>query len=266
MAFEGLKEKYKGWPMPRRMAASAVLGLLPGLYLLLDDSGAKAEMLVATQKTQEETRARFEADRQSKADLPKLEEKQAYVEEQMEKAKQSLPDTIRIEDILEKAATIARETGVQLRLFDPVPEVCRETAGEEAPLKFIEAPIRTRIYGRYNQIAAFMDRVVHLESSIFVKRIILSVSPIPVPAATAREMTPLQVAKAERENIRVLSDFELTVYRDVTPSDEQGLCQPQGGGDPTTLPPEGAPVESPEGTPPPPEGVPPPPEGVPTPA
>ena len=85
------------------------------------------------------------------------------------KARKLLPEKIRVEDILQKVATIARDVGVQLISFTPKPEVKQETGYPS-----VEIPIETQITGRFVDVASFIDRLVRLETTIFVRSVAMN--------------------------------------------------------------------------------------------
>lgn len=209
MDFEELKERYKLLPLWARFLIAAVLGILPGAYVYYDEGDALQAQLEQETSNEATARDKFESSRQQKANLPKLEEELAFTEEQLLKAKKKLPDSYKIEDVLQKAATIAKEVGVKLVQFDP---------GDEVPhvedYKYVELPIKTELQGRFSQIAAFFDRVVHLENSIFVRKIEMTRNTLEKATdATLAKKTEFQIARENRQNVRLKAVFDLVIFR-----------------------------------------------------
>jgi Tfp pilus assembly protein PilO len=231
MQLDELKDKYKAAPLWARLLAAAVIGMVPAAYFYMEDSETLAAALADAQGKESQAKQQFETAVDRKKNLPKLEEQLAFTEEQLIKAKKSLPDSYRIEDILEKTATIANETHVKLMSFDPGDE-----QPHDSPSMYVVLPFATQIVGGFAEVAAFFDRVVHLESSIFVKNIELTratAEPSGAPAARARpganvdpavaaSQAAYQSAQAARQNSRVGAKFQLSIYRAMTDGETAG--------------------------------------------
>lgn len=227
MDLDELKQKYKQVPMWGRLLGAAALGLLPAAYTYMEESVVIENDLVTAQAAETAQRTEFENSRSMKARMPQLEEELAIIESQLAKARQALPDNYKIEEILERIATIAKETGVKLQRFDPGDEVQIRT-----PTHYVELPIATEIEGKFSQVAAFFDRVVHLESSIFARKLALTVATAgtdgsgaraarpAAPGADGTTLTPYQAAVEARQAVRVKTAFQLSVYRAPTPGEE----------------------------------------------
>ena len=233
METEELKERYKILPMWARLSVAALIGVLPAIYVYYDEGdGLQAELEQVTGE-EEVARLKFEKAREKKTNVPKLEEKLAFTEEQLVKAKKKLPDNYRIEDVLQKAATIAKEVGVRFVSFDPGDE--KRGLGD---YKYMEMPIATEIEGRFNQIAAFIDRVVHLEASVFVRNVALE------PAEgedglrkkgqgneAAIDAAPsFEEAQRSRSELRVQGKVELVIFRGMSEAEAVGadMTLPEG--------------------------------------
>jgi Tfp pilus assembly protein PilO len=215
MDLDSLKERYKKHRLIYRLIFMALLGLVPGLYIYLDQ-GSVAEADRETASTEvEAAKEQFEKSKKRREDMPKLEEQLAFTEEQLEKAKAKIPDTIQINEILQKIATIAKELDVQLRDFDPDAELPGEGA-----FRFIKMPIKIKVSGPFVQVVSFFDRIVHLEKIILVQDVTMEGNEIEddrsgdalVPPGGAK-MTLVQKANAQREKIRIDADATIAVYR-----------------------------------------------------
>lgn len=212
MDIQELKEKYKAIPVHIRLLIVGVLALAPAAYTLYDEGSALDEKLVTARSLEDANRQAFERDRSKKGNLPKLEEQKAFTMEQLEKARKRLPDQVRIEDILQKAETIAKETGVRLKVFRPEKEV---GGGDE--FKYMELPITTEITGKFNQIASFYDRVVHLDGTVYLRKIDIA----PLPAALQEsgkkaQLSDAEKARRERADLTLAANFQIVVYRSMT--------------------------------------------------
>ncbi len=216
MELEDLRDKYKILPMWSRVLIAVVIGILPGVYIYLDEGQILEDGLIEAESQLDAARVSFEAARKKKQELPKLEAELIFTEEQLAKAKQKLPDAYKIEEILHDAASIAKKTGVKLKNFKPGIEQVRQEA-----YPYVELPIATEIEGSFNQVASFLDMVVHLEGSIFVRQLELN-------RLTAKDretrtepgaVQTYEEAKAARQGVRVASRFDIVVYRGVGPQD-----------------------------------------------
>ncbi len=229
MDFEEIKERYKLLPLWARFLIAGIIGLLPGAYVYYDEGDSLQTQRDDADVKEGEARAKFEHARKQKANLPKLEEEMAFTEEQLLKAKQKLPDSYKIEDVLQKAAMVAKEVGVKLVVFDPA-EI--EIQHPEA-YNYVELPIKTEIQGRFGQVASFFDRMVHLENSVFVRRVEMARAPIdrrfesgfPNQSGSPadQQKSEFQIARENRQNLRIKANFELVVFRGMTKAEEDAI-------------------------------------------
>lgn len=161
MDVKELIERYKAMPVRNRMLSVAGAGLLMPAYSYINDLPPLEEQLVAVQGEQSEAQRKFEKVEQERKNLPKLEEELKFVEGQLTKAKALLPERIQIEDILQKTASLAKETNVKLRDFTPGAE--QEIVGD---YRYAEVPVALSISGSFVNIMGFYDRLVHLGSNV----------------------------------------------------------------------------------------------------
>ncbi len=252
MDFEEIKERYRMIPLWGRFLIMGIIGLLPGGYVYWDEGEALQIQLDEASAAEVDARTKFEDSRKQKANLPKMEEDMLFTEEQLRKAKQKLPDDYRIEEVLQKAATVAKEVGVKLVGFDP---------GEETKhfqnYNYVEMPIKTEIVGRFSQVAAFYDRIVHLENSIFVRNIEMKPAAKKAsatgtdgqPIQQEQQKTDFQLARENRQNLRLSATFDLAIFRSMSDAEaiapkegEEGDGRPtKGDAPPNDVPTEGAP-------------------------
>ena len=233
-ALEELRERYKLLPLAGRLLLVGALGLLPALYIYLDEGATLEEMQNSLQQQVEESRQKFAQASQKHSNLPKLEEQLQSTQEQLVKAKKKLPDTYQIELILEKIATIAKGNGVIMSLFDPTEEV-----KHQQPYPFVELPIIIEVLGTFDQVAHFLDQVVHLEGTIFLRS-------LQINRAENRDLAALQEgdaagklnletdkrslfqkAKDARSNMKLKTHLELVVYRSMTNLEANGAGKPE---------------------------------------
>src|SRR5690606_31585950 len=117
MDLDDLKERYKSVPVWGRCVAALVIGAMPGLYFYTDEGAILEEQLTSVETKVRAAEQTLANKMSEKAQIPKLEQKLAFTEDQLEKAKKSLPDKLDIDDLLQKVASIAREIGVTLDEF-----------------------------------------------------------------------------------------------------------------------------------------------------
>jgi type IV pilus assembly protein PilO len=248
METEELKERYKVLPLWARLGIAALVGALPALYIYYEEGDVLAADLETVIQDEESARIKFEKAREKKTNVPKLEEQLAFTEEQLVKAKKKLPDSYRIEDVLQRAATIGKEVGVRFVSFDPGDE--KRGTGD---YRYMEMPIATEIDGTFNQIAAFMDRVVHLESSVFVRNIAMAPVDEAAEGAVPKDATGLdenalptfEEAQRARRDLRVKGKFDLVIFRGMTEAEATAPDVMPEGMDVPTEAPEVVPVDKP---------------------
>jgi len=220
ISFDELKERYKMLPVWARLAVAFSIGLIPCFYLYFDEGAVLNDKLVESQQQVLSSRQKFEEARKKKANLPQLEEQLAYTEEQLAKAKLKLPDRIVIEDILQKAATIAKQTGVQLSSFNPSPDIVHTQ-----PYQYVEAPIATEVIGRFAQVATFFDRLIHLDGTIFMRHIELTRQEADGKNGNRANqdegtISAFDLAQNARHDIKVHAKFDIVVYRSLGERDQ----------------------------------------------
>ncbi len=263
MDMDEIKSRYKGLPAWGRLLGITLLALLPAAYTWWDEGEALDEKLAAAHASEDTNREAFERDRSKKGNLPKLEEQKAFTMEQLEKARKKLPELIHIEDVLQKIATIAKETGVKLKVFRPLKEI---KGGQE--FKYYELPIATEINGKFSALASFYDRIVHLEGTVFVRNIDIS----PKVGEKVDGRPGIKVSEADRERreraeMTLDSAFEIVLFRGMSAAEQltaeaeagmlnEGAGNGSGSGGKNRAPPPAG--EPPGGTPPPVDGAAPP--------
>lgn len=218
MDTEELKSRYKAFPIWGRLLGVALLGLLPAAYTWYDEGDALEARLVEAQGAETAARAEFETNRAKKQNMPKLEEQLEFTDTQLKKARLKLPDSFLIEDVLEKVGAIAKETGVKIVLFKPGVEA---RAGGD--FKYVEKPIATELRGKFAQLMAFFDRVVHLEATIFIRNIELTPFSDAKPdgeEVRAQRLSAFETARRARADLLVAAHLDLVLFRGMTESEK----------------------------------------------
>lgn len=213
MDTDELRERYKSLPIWARLLIALGVGLLPGVYIYFDEGESLAADLEQANQEKETAQAKLDRAVAKKKKIPQIEERLAELEEQLAKAKKALPESFRVEDVLQKTATIAKETGVKLALFNPE----QEKPGK-GDYRYMELPIATEIDGKFNQIAAFFDRLVHLEHSLFIRNIDIGavVGDPGKDAANNAKKSEHELAVQARQSLSAKGKFQIIVYRSMT--------------------------------------------------
>lgn len=228
MDMDDLKEKYKGVPVWGRCLVAVVLGSLPGLYVYTEQGEGLDQQLNETEDRVRAAEADLETKMGQKARIPKLEQELAFTEDQLEKAKKSLPDKFDIDDLLQKVASIAREVGVVLSDFTPADEQEKS----EGEVRFVQLPVSIGMTGKFHQVATYLDRLAHLETAIFVENLTLArnfadkeVANTPVArGATAGGENSHESNKAKRKDMSMSATYTMVLYRGANDSDGDPLA------------------------------------------
>lgn len=247
MDLDELKERYKNSPFYLRLLLGIFLGSLIGLYVYLQEGEAYEIELQSETENRRQAKTQFENTQKRKENLPKLEEQLAFTEEQLEKAKTKMPDTIHMEEILQRIAAVGKEMDLKIQEFDPQNQVYRD-----GDFRYAEVPIRVRVVGKYFQVTGFFDRVAHLEKLIHIRNIALKGEIEPdanaVLGNNARIVVPEQEANLIRNRIRVVALADLVVFRGLKPGEAipaevnaPGAAGAAPGAPNAAAPPNGAP-------------------------
>ena len=85
------------------------------------------------------------------------------LEVRLTQALQELPDKKEIPDLLSSISSLARDAGLDVSLFRPVPEVIRDF--------YSEVPVAISVEGTYHQVATFFDEVGRLSRIVNINDI-----------------------------------------------------------------------------------------------
>ena len=254
MGLDELKDKYRAFPIWARLMMALIIGIAPGACSYFDEVESVEAGLTEAQNREEAARMKFEADRKTKANIPKLEEELDFTEGQLEVAAKRLPESYLIETILSLTATNAKQAGIYLTSFKPSCEL-----KGEAEFKYIEREIAVTATGKFQQIAGFFDKMVHSDVMLFIRGIVIE--PRPATAIAGPEITPFQAAENARRDLTLNATFKVVVFRamkdeeaevfenkencDAVPADELTPPPEAINTPPTDAAPTPAPVEPP---------------------
>jgi Tfp pilus assembly protein PilO len=219
MNFEELANRYQMVAMKWRIIVALTLGLIPGLQVYFEDIGPlKTEKTIA-EETLEKARQKYEEARQKLSRLPLLEKELVRTETELKNVSRLLPDSIHMDDVLQKMSLFALETGIEIQVFDP---------GEDKPgpenIRYMEVPIAVALRGRYSDVMSFFDRIVNLEKLFQIKEFDFTLDPVgpPPPVGfTPPETTTVEGQKYNRANARVVANGTISAFRSMTIQEEE---------------------------------------------
>jgi type IV pilus assembly protein PilO len=97
------------------------------------------------------------------AKLSKAEERLKDLEGRLQSALEQLPDKSEIDNLLEKISNVARESGLELNLFQRKEENFKDF--------YAEVPVLVSVTGTYHQVATFFDEVSRLPRIVNINQI-----------------------------------------------------------------------------------------------
>jgi len=81
----------------------------------------------------------------------------------LKQALRELPNDREIPELLKRVSAIGKKAGLEIRAFQPLPEVKREY--------YAEVPVSIEVYGSYHEVAMFFDRLSKLGRIVYVRDI-----------------------------------------------------------------------------------------------
>jgi len=212
MDLEDLALRYREIPLKIRIPVLCLLAIAPGAYDLYDrlDPVNAALQTAYADKAVEEGKLKEALEKHQK--LSKVQEELASYELLVKEATKKLPDSIFMDQILQKTELLAEDMGLALKNFRPGKEISSETA-----FRYIRLPIHLDIVGTYGQIAAFFDRIAHLEVIIHIEDVNLTVE----GSMGGNEQGKLiftgdKADQKRRSQTRLRASCEMMVFRTLT--------------------------------------------------
>lgn len=193
-----LISRFKALPQKQRVLAAIVVGALYPAYVWSEDLPPLEEQLESAQREESAARAKLEKLERDVKKLPDIEAEFQLTQDQLAKAKALLPEKIPMEEILAKTASIARETRITLKEFQPAAE--KEIAGD---YRYAEIPIGVSIQGQFGNVMSFYDRMAHLSGNFRLRGLKIN------PTASGSEA----VGSKSRGGIDVQSTATLVFFR-----------------------------------------------------
>lgn len=81
----------------------------------------------------------------------------------LKQALRELPNDREIPELLKRISAIGKKAGLEIRSFQPLPEIKREY--------YAEVPVAIEVYGSYHEVAMFFDRLSKLGRIVYVQDI-----------------------------------------------------------------------------------------------
>ena len=163
MQMADILERLSALPRSQRLALYTLLYVAIGalfwfmVYTPSTDEASqlqtKNDELVQTKKT---VKARAENREQ-------FEEELAQLKLDLKQALRELPDDREIPELLKRISSLGKKAGLEIRKFQPLPEVKAEY--------YAEVPVALEIYGSYHEVAMFFDRLSKLDRIVYVQDI-----------------------------------------------------------------------------------------------
>jgi type IV pilus assembly protein PilO len=183
------------------IALVAYLGLISSALADIDAETAKRAALSTKRdevKARAENRAAFEAELETLA-------------AQLKQALSELPNDREIPGLLSEIDGLARKSGLEVRRFQPLPEVKHEY--------FADVPVQVVMDGGYHEVAIFFDRVSKMNRIVSVEDIELG-----DPKESGSETTLTVTGKVV--TFRFLTEEEIKAV-----SEEKDKAKKKGGGE-----------------------------------
>ena len=137
-------------------------------------------------------------------DLPKVREEVKQLDLKLKVVLRELPDKREIPDLLDSISNLARESGLEVHLFRPLPESFKEF--------YAEVPVSIIVEGTFHQIATFFDEVGRLSRIVNINQI------------------GLRDPKVLEDRVLIKSDCLATTFRYLEESERIQASQENEGG------------------------------------
>ena len=198
---QDLMEKLAPLPRAQRLAIyGLVCVLIMALFYTLVWSSGSEELAGLETKITEQTTKRDEVKRRA-ANRAESERELEELTEALKNALRELPNDREIPELLKRISTAGKKAGLEMRKFQPLPEV--------AMSYYAEVPVSLEITGSYHEVAAFFDALSKLGRIVSVQdikldkpeeragKVFLNVSG---KAVTYRFLTEEEIAKKKADD------------------------------------------------------------------
>lgn len=146
------------WPIQARIVLIAVIMLLIFMIGYWLDISNERLRLRSTHVTLSDLKTTYEAKQQEAANLDAYRHQLALINQQFNLLLQKLPSRAQVPGLLEDISKIGNSSGLQFKLFKPLPDVVKDF--------YVEIPIQMEVIGSYHQIASFISQLANLDRII----------------------------------------------------------------------------------------------------
>ncbi len=212
MELSEVVEFYKNSKLSIRLS---ILVVLLGLYILsntvtLYEDLSEQVVSLDSQIVKQENNLKKAQEKKRK--LPAIEAKLDETRKQLALAEERLPDNFRIDEVLRNATTIAKNSGVVVKVFNP-----GEPAMSDTDFKYWELPIFMNIIGGFSEIATFLDEILHLKTVVHIKNLKLSLT----EKASEKEKNSkffdeIEQQRNQRKKSKLNGEVSLMIYRSLS--------------------------------------------------
>jgi len=143
--------------------ASYLFLLVAAFFLLISPTLADIDM---TNARNTELRAKRDEATKRAANKPAFEAELSELNIQLKKALRELPEDREIPALLSEIDSLARKSGLEVRKFQPLPEVMKEY--------YAEVPVQIVMDGGYHEVGVFFDKVSKMNRIVSVSDVVLS--------------------------------------------------------------------------------------------
>lgn len=168
MDLNDILERFGKLPRVQRVAVlSLVLVILVAMFWTLVYS-PKSEELDQLQTRHAELAAEKDKVKRRAENREKFEAELQELTSQLKEALRELPNEREIPDLLKRISSVGKKVGLEVRRFQPLPEVKQEY--------YADVPVSLQVYGSYHEVAMFFDRLSKLGRIVYVRDIAMEES------------------------------------------------------------------------------------------
>jgi type IV pilus assembly protein PilO len=162
-------------------------------------SGISEEYTTLSEKV-DELNSRITEEKRKARNLDKLRKRVKELDAQLARALTELPDRRDVAALLNSISNLAKESGLEVKLFKP-------SGSENTKQFFAEVPVSISVEGRYHQVAGFFDEVGRLPRIVNINDISLHDS----------EATP--------DGVKVKTDCTATTFRYLDEAERKRMAE-----------------------------------------
>ena len=168
MDLNDILERFGKLPRVQRLAVlSLVLVIFLAMFWTLVYS-PKSEELTQLRTQNTELVAEKEKVKRRAENREKFEAELQELTSQLKEALRELPNEREIPDLLRKISSVGKKVGLEVRRFQPLPEVKQEY--------YADVPVSLQVMGSYHEVAMFFDRLAKMSRIVYVRDITMEIS------------------------------------------------------------------------------------------